>query len=149
MDYEKILMNYSKNKLLIQAWKQELDNLLEGNSLGAQVLSDMPRGGGVSSKTENLVLGGVEKERRELQECIKDATTDILMVDTWLGRLDLEKRTIIENKYIIDKPKSWKEISMLFDYYIDKDTLRRKKNKALEEIIDFQTQINRRKKYGS
>lgn len=143
-----LLMEIDILKTEIEREKATLAYDLAG--LGAQVITDMPRGTNVGNPTEKIGImladGWLtddirEKEARlgELQAEYDERHKTVVFVESWLNGLPERERWMIEMQ-VIDGV-IWRELIALypekFGEYRSKDTLKRIRDKALDMIYDM------------
>lgn len=158
MDKEKIkdiLSRYKINQSLKNKWLCEINDINEiisGQALQAQEISDMSRGGTnkFHSKTEN-VAENYEREIEELKSLVKQIDKEIAIVNIWLDYITPEDKFIISNKYFTTEINiKWDKIAKMYlnefgGEYMQKETIITRRNNIIRKIEEFEIEAKKRK----
>jgi hypothetical protein len=115
---------------------------IEEICLAAPVISDIPKSvtNKFSSVTENAAIEYPERIK-ELCKMINSISWEIADTSDLMKFLPEDEKFIVELKYLDDRENTWKEIiekyDKKFDISISLETVKRKKNLALEKIHDM------------
>ena len=122
---------------------------LESDETGpnAQVITGMPHGNKISTPTEDVAIrladGWLPPEIKEMQEELQHKQTEleklqarVKFVEAWMGVLTEREHWIVLHQYI--RAEYWRDIlddySRYFGQYASKDTLKRLRTRALNEM---------------
>ena len=156
---DKVLSEYQADKARAEHILVEIDNLsqiivemertieADASAIGAQALTGMPHGSGISDPTASTAIrlaSGWEREdvsqlkfdKRELEAELSVRKRTVAFVDAWMKGLSEREEWLIRKQVI--NGEFWRDIiddySRDYGFRISQDTLARMKHKAMEKI---------------